>query len=176
MVYHSTAKVNIGADGNYMEFAENSLYTGSSIEQEKDGSFHKNAKTWDYYVKTVKCDGVYFDVLINVMDTGNKQFVYDITMKEATSLPDAEIASYDDSLIAPDNSISETSEKVNSAVEQISSEDGTQFSLSVDSEGRTLCWTIGQKWCIIQRSCNSRGQQQNFRGSRPASFHSWPCR
>ena len=82
------AKTNIGADGNYIELAENALYTGSSAEQGKitNNKFHTDAKMWDYYEKTIKCDGKYFDVLINVKDTGNGQYVYDITLKE-TSLP-----------------------------------------------------------------------------------------
>ena len=76
------AKINIGADGNYIELAENSLYKGSSVEQGKDNKFHKNAQSWDYYVKTIKSDGNYFDVLINVKDTGNEHYVYDITLKD----------------------------------------------------------------------------------------------
>lgn len=122
------AKVNIGADGNYVELAENSLYTGTSVEQGKNSTFHKTAKTWDYYVKTIKSDGAYFDVLINVKDSGNNQFVYDITMKEATSLPDALKASYDGSSIASKNSISESAEK---------SSDNVKYSIS-DSDGKTL--------------------------------------
>jgi hypothetical protein len=83
------AKVNIGADGNYIELAENALYTGSSAETGKTtaSGFHDDAKSWDYYIKTIKSDGQYFDVLINVKDTGNENYVYDITLKKATSLP-----------------------------------------------------------------------------------------
>lgn len=82
------AKTNIGADGNYIELAENALYTGTSTEQGKqtNNNFHSDAKTWDYYEKTIKSDGKYYDVLINVKDTGNEQYVYDITLKEV-SLP-----------------------------------------------------------------------------------------
>lgn len=119
------AKINIGADGNYIELAENSLYTGSAIEQGKDNAFHKNAKAWDYYVKTIKSDGNYFDVLINVKDTGNDHYVYDITLKEATSLPD-QLRSYDGSSIASKTSISQNSENA------------TKFSLSEDTNGNKL--------------------------------------
>lgn len=82
------AKTNIGADGNYIELAENARYTGTSTEQGKqtNNNFHTDAKTWDYYEKTIKSDGKYYDVLINVKDTGNEQYVYDITLKEV-SLP-----------------------------------------------------------------------------------------
>lgn len=80
------AKTNIGADGNYVELAENALYTGTLTEKGKitNNGFHTDAKTWDYYEKTIKSDGKYFDVLINVKDTGNEQYVYDITLKEAS--------------------------------------------------------------------------------------------
>lgn len=90
------AKVNIGADGNYIELAENALYVDSSKESGKDNRFHKNAKEWDYYVKTVKSDGNYYNVLINVKDTGDNQFVYDITLKETGPLPE-QLSSYDGS-------------------------------------------------------------------------------
>ena len=103
------AKVNIGADGNYIELAENSLYVNTSKESGKDNRFHKDAKTWDYYVKTIKSDGKYYDVLINVKDTGNNQFVYDITLKETGSLPE-QLSSYDGSLPASKNSISQNKE------------------------------------------------------------------
>ena len=80
------AKINIGADGNYIELAENALYSGKSQEKGKTtkNNFHTDAKTWDYYEKTIKSDGKYYDVLINVKDNGNEQYVYDITIKEAT--------------------------------------------------------------------------------------------
>ena len=49
-----------------------------------NNGFHTDAKTWDYYEKTIKSDGKYYDVLINVKDTGNEQYVYDITLKETS--------------------------------------------------------------------------------------------
>lgn len=81
------AKINIGADGNYIELAENALYTGTSKESGKNIKFHTNAKSWDYYVKTIKSDGDYYDVLINVKDTGEEHYVYDITVKEKEATP-----------------------------------------------------------------------------------------
>ena len=152
------AKINIGADGNYIELAENALYQNSSEESGKDNRFHSDAKTWDYFVKTIKSDGNYFDVLINIKDTGNDQYVYDITLKEATSLPDSQ-GSYDGSLVASDNSISQNSENastkngtalnegvqysnisdsVESTIPQKESDVNTKFSLSKDSEGNQL--------------------------------------
>ena len=44
----------------------------------KENMFHGNARTYDYYVKTIRYDGSYFDVLINLKDEGNEQYVYDI--------------------------------------------------------------------------------------------------
>lgn len=78
------AKINIGADGNYIELAENALYSGRADEQGKvtDSNARNNAVFWDYYVKTIKNDGRYYDVLINVYDTGNENYLYDITLKE----------------------------------------------------------------------------------------------
>lgn len=104
------AKINIGADGNYIELAENSLYVNSSEESGKDNRFHKDAKTWDYYVKTIKSDGNYYDVLINVKDTGNNQYVYDITLKETALLPE-QLSSYDGSSPVSTYSISQNKEK-----------------------------------------------------------------
>ena len=120
------AKINIGADGNYIELAENAIYTGTSQEQGKSNKFHKDAKTWDYYVKTIKSDGKYYDVLINVKDTGNEQYVYDITLNEADSLPN-QLRSYTGSSSASNNIISEDAENTTPT-----------YSISEDSQGRKL--------------------------------------
>lgn len=84
-------KINIGADGNYIELAEKSKYSETRSEKGKTQAFHKDAKSWDYYEKTIKSDGRYYDVLINVKDTGKNQYVYDITLKEAAA-PNATMA------------------------------------------------------------------------------------
>ena len=142
------AKVNIGADGNYIELAENSLYVNSSAESGKDNRFHKNAKAWDYYVKTIKSDGNYYDVLINVKDTGNDQYVYDITLKETDSLPE-QLSSYDGSSSASTNSIPQNKEKttdirysVSENVQKAKDYFGTTYKVSeagyLTSDGRML--------------------------------------
>lgn len=79
-----TAKMNIGAEGNYFELLEKSRYYSSSLEQGKTTSngAHKEIKNWDYFVKTIKSDGKVYDVLINIRDTGNDQYVYDVTLKD----------------------------------------------------------------------------------------------
>ena len=80
----STAKLNIGADGNYFELLENSLYNGSSDEQGKttNNGIHKKTSSWDYYVKTIESDGKLYDVLVNVADQGENRYVYDVTLRE----------------------------------------------------------------------------------------------
>ena len=79
-----TAKLNIGVDGNYFELLENSRYDGSLDEQGKttNSGIHDKTSLWDYYVKTIQSDGKLYDVLINVADAGNNQYVYDVTLKE----------------------------------------------------------------------------------------------
>ena len=119
------AKINIGAEGEYIELAENSIYTGSKTEIGKTNRFHRDAKTWDYYIKTIEFEGDYFDVLINVKDTGNEHYVYDVTLKEADSLPNPQRL-YDGSKTASGDSISQNRKNA------------TTFSLDVDSEGRKL--------------------------------------
>lgn len=124
------AKISIGAEGEYIELAENSIYTGSKTELGKTNRFHRNAKTWDYYIKTIEFEGDYFDVLINVKDTGNEHYVYDVTLKEAVSRSNSR-GFYNDNETASKSSISQNQKNA------------TTFSLDVDSEGRKL--SEGQK-------------------------------
>ena len=78
------AKLNTGADGYFFELIENALFSDSRPDSGKEtgARIHKNTKSWDYYVKTVKIDGQYYDVLINISDQGNDQYIYDITLRE----------------------------------------------------------------------------------------------
>jgi len=77
------AKLDIGSDGDYFSLVENALYHGTLPDSGKKTSNHAHDKVigWDYYVKTIKSDGEYYDVLINVRDTGKNQFVYGVTLK-----------------------------------------------------------------------------------------------
>ena len=79
------AKLNIGADGNYFEPIENGAYKSSSTEQGKTTSsgIHDDTKQWDYFVKTVQSDGKLYDVLVNVADQGDNQYVYDVNLRES---------------------------------------------------------------------------------------------
>lgn len=81
------AKVNIGADGNYIELAENARYSGSAEESGKSNKYHRDAKSWDYYVKTIRSDGKDYDVLINVKNITLDHYVYDITLHEKSTTP-----------------------------------------------------------------------------------------
>ena len=77
------SKINIGADKNYFELLENAKYSGTSAEQGKKTSngAHENVTNWDYFVKTIKADGQLYDVLINVRNKDNGNYVYDVTVK-----------------------------------------------------------------------------------------------
>lgn len=151
------AKINIGADGNYIELAENALYAGTSDEQGKTTSngFHENAKTWDYYEKTIKSDGVYYDVLVNVKDTGDNQFVYDITLKEADLLSDQQ-RSYDDSSSASNSIISQTEQNTsatNKITEEMNGEKANEqgkMSLSSGKEIATDNYNVYGKDLLLQ--------------------------
>ena len=82
------AKANIAASGNYIDLMENAHYIGTATEKgENKNRFHNDAKYWDYYWKTVKVDGIMYDVLIDIKDTGENVYLYDVTLKEAGSLP-----------------------------------------------------------------------------------------
>lgn len=85
------AKINVGADGNYFELVENSIYDHSSTEigKKTNSDIHDNVNQWDYYIKTIMVDNNIFDVLINVADKGNNQYVYDVTLnsKKNNRLP-----------------------------------------------------------------------------------------
>lgn len=82
-------KINIGADKNYFELLENSKYYRSSLEQGKTtaSGVHDNTLSWDYYLKTIKADGKFYDVLINVRNAGKDQFVYDVSLKGKKTEP-----------------------------------------------------------------------------------------
>ena len=70
-----TAKLRMLADGNVFELVEDSKYDGTEQEKGKNKKNHKNAKFWDYYLKTIIVDGKGYDVIVNVrLDTANNDF------------------------------------------------------------------------------------------------------
>lgn len=121
------AKLNIGADGGYFDLIENANYKKSSNEKGKTTSnkAHKDVDGWDYYGKTIVSDGTQYDVLINIRDAGEKQYVYDVTLK-ATKKQNPQAARPKPAYGQENpvtNTISEAEEKSNT---RFQSEDQTQ--------------------------------------------------
>lgn len=77
------AKINTGADGSIFELVENATYSGAKKESGKQTKTHKDVLGWDYYVKTVQIDGVFYRVLANVRKKPNGEFVYSIQLNES---------------------------------------------------------------------------------------------
>ena len=76
------AKINIAADGTIYELAEHSRYDGSKKEKGKTTRAHRDVNDWDYFVKEVAIDGVYYDENINVRKTKDGEYVYAIYLWE----------------------------------------------------------------------------------------------
>ena len=77
------AKINTGADGSIFELVENATYSGAKKESGKQTKTHKDVLGWDYYVKTVQIDGVFYRVFANVRKKPNGEFVYSIQLNES---------------------------------------------------------------------------------------------
>lgn len=127
------AKINSMAENNYIELVENANYDRSAKESGKNAKSHKNVTNWDYYVKEVSIDGVYYDVLINVRQKAEEEYVYDITLVENENKKD-KVPSLARMADAPalkskatsssiNNSISNSIEKINSSKEKFSLKD-----------------------------------------------------
>ena len=76
------AKVNVAADGTIYELVEHSRYNGNEVEKGKTTKAHKDVSDWDYFVKEVAIDGVYYDETINVRKTADGEYVYAIYLWE----------------------------------------------------------------------------------------------
>ncbi len=84
------AKIRMLADGSVFELVEDAQYNGSRLETGVGkNKTHKNAKHWDYFVKTVIVDGKAYDVLINIRTdsragdySDKEQFVYSIRFRD----------------------------------------------------------------------------------------------
>ena len=76
------AKVNAGASGDIFDIVENSNYNHTAKESGKANPMHKGVLSWDYFDKSVQIDGEMFNVLINVRDKGNNQFVYNVAVRK----------------------------------------------------------------------------------------------
>lgn len=84
------AKIRMLADGSVFELVEDANYKDSKKETGTGkNKTHKNAKHWDYFIKTVVVDGKAYDVLINVRTdsqlgdySDKEQFVYSIRFRD----------------------------------------------------------------------------------------------
>lgn len=77
-----SAKINAGASGDMFDLVEAAEFDHSTPDSGKGTKSHREVKSWDYYNKTVCIDGTFFDVLINVRDKGDNQYVYDVQLRE----------------------------------------------------------------------------------------------
>jgi hypothetical protein len=83
------AKIRLLADGNMFEIVEDANYFDTEAERGKKKKTHKNAKHWDYYIKTIIVDGKGYDVLINVRNdvlqsdySTKEEYVYSIRFRD----------------------------------------------------------------------------------------------
>ena len=75
------AKINVGAEGNIFELVENATYTGSKEEVGKRTKAHAGVLKWDYYVKRVQINGKVYDLLANVREKQDGEYIYNIGLK-----------------------------------------------------------------------------------------------
>ncbi len=125
------AKANIGADGNYIELVENATFDHTAAEQGKTTDSHKKVTDWDYFVKEIASDGVYYDVLVNVRKTGDGEYVYDVNLWENKNKKDAvplvaktvqERQALKSEETTPDVSVAHIPQNVNDEFSEISAE------------------------------------------------------
>lgn len=86
------AKINTGADGNIFELVENATYKGSGIESGKPTAAHKDVTGWEYFVKTVQIDGQVYDLLANIREKPDGEYVYSIQLNENKKTPASPVA------------------------------------------------------------------------------------
>ena len=76
------AKINAGADGNYLDLLENMEWFGGEQERGKDTKAHRDVAYWNYFLKTVQIDARVYDLLANVRHKKNGAYVYDLELYE----------------------------------------------------------------------------------------------
>lgn len=64
---------------------KNSKYDYSLKESGKKMPQHKNVKQWHYFINQIETEKGKFDVIINIRDKGNEQFVYEVAFRKAKS-------------------------------------------------------------------------------------------
>ena len=142
------AKINVGAEGNIFELVENATYTGSKEEVGKRAKAHAGVLKWDYYVKRVQINGKVYDLLANVREKQDGEYVYSIGLKRNKKItPAPPLASADNrnnGMAALQDGVN--TDVINQSVAQEAAENNnrnvTKFSLR-DSDGNKL--SEGQK-------------------------------
>lgn len=83
------AKIRMLADGTIFELVEDATYKKTAPESGGKNTSHRDAKYWDYFIKTVIVDGKAYDVLISVrLDetagnwTAKERYVYSIRFRD----------------------------------------------------------------------------------------------
>lgn len=150
------AKLNVAADGTIYELAEHSRYDSSKKESGKAIKAHKGITDWDYFIKEVAIDGVYYNENINVRKGKNGEYVYAIYLWENVNkkgisphkaqdvYKNKHRASTSEAILPSNNSISETegNDKKFSFNENIFEKsqeaEGRQKSDFKDSEGKYI--------------------------------------
>lgn len=66
---------------NIPKIIKTSQYSHSKKEIGKNTPQHKDVKSWYYFTNEIKTDKGGFNVIVNIRDKGNKQFVYEVAIK-----------------------------------------------------------------------------------------------
>jgi len=76
------AALRVGADGNIFDLVEDARYDYSKMETGKPGKAHTGVSLWDYYVKTVQIDDDVFDLVVDVKQKNDGNYVYSLKLNE----------------------------------------------------------------------------------------------
>lgn len=63
------------------KFIENSNYAYSKPEIGKESRQHKGVKEWHYFKNNIQLGEEKYDVIVNIRDKGEKQYIYEVTFK-----------------------------------------------------------------------------------------------
>ena len=130
------AKVNIGADGNYIELVENAVFDHTATEYGKSADSHKKVTDWDYFVKEIASDGVYYDVLVNVRKTADGEYVYDVNLWENQNKKN--VVPHVAKTVQKRQALKSEETTYGDSIAPIPENVNTQFSLSSDTNGNEL--------------------------------------
>lgn len=76
------AKINIGANGDFLKLIENAKYDKTLKNNDKSkNDAHKTTISFAYYYKTVFVDGKAYDVIINIRNTKSGKYLYEVRFK-----------------------------------------------------------------------------------------------